>query len=1382
MPETEQQTMYNEFMQGTPVLPSAIPTKSDTLAQRKQEKVNALAPKVSSPLLTEGMPHLDDKEYEMEGYLERGGNKLFNTLSDHDMQAITGRAIADYQLQRDVDGSTFYMQNGEKVKYDGDTQFLYGYGNDEGMFKLGRSRGDLPSADYRYQPGRAEQEGYSVGSRGYGWAPGPEGLDVENRQMEILLPAEIAKRLEHMYHGRKGSMDNRVLRKPVEGGAEFDAQKAALGIGYTEYYTSKEGLFGDSRVGQHSDVNELYQQFLSMGQEEKPRVLSKEEIEDLVREKRAANMGIGGRALNTLSAFGAGIARYGIIDPLDALAEATGLGDLGSEEEKIRYVNDFFGYNEARLEPAMARAKELSANILAGIKDDQKDVDLGDIAELIGIGMTNTELLGDSLGYVASMLIPYFGVAGKVAKADKAIRGIEKAYRAGNITKEVAKSQIKDVKGQMSTINKLVGLTQKEAGVLVVSAGAVNNQIEEYTEEYGEAPSLGKVAQMYGTQVVLSGLDKWVTLDILEKTPGLTKAVKEVVTGLPVGDKVKVAGKMLGIAAVIAANSGKEAAQEYLQTIGEVVNVKWNFDDDGTVKEALDDLGNVLISDETQVEGIMGAGIGAGVGADLTAARQLSSSGGLGAVADAAGKVKDVVYSGLDKVSAIGDKEEGALAVEDPATKTQRAVERWNALNTELDAEFKKAGVDEELVKGLDTVGRAQQYAVVKANRLTQDLYPRLVQAQDDQTKELAQQELSKEVNDLVNTIKVLREGGRLAEGNEISATLLKIIPDAKAFGSTKQVEEVAKDLVVSRMAEGRNLEEIEKEFSEYAGNLKSILGEANLSRVFSSAVNIGNAIQGLNTEGVFKDAAIGERGYLGYYRNAKKALAEGNTAESEKWLGEAERFLKVHKDKRNALHDAILKVKQGIEQDYVNYSSKTENPKTFNAWLSSESSRLRGSEDNKVKVSTSKSGEQYLLKSFIMTDIRAEQKDPTLTPASREAATKHFQWMQNLDSEVSNMEVLLKDLIGVDVEPSSPASSAVGLLKPQSGTVSPKKPTEKAATAVGELGAVPAYVARERKTGKQWDPSEGHSYRFDDVLSFEQMVKNWDEKGLDPTTYAVIPSEKRTAEEQKFLNNNREAIVQFVREIRKRPVITEPTLPTQPKADKEPTPVLAPARQRKHDYDPSSTVTFDQLVEGWEREGRDVSSYRGIDRTPEEQEFVNRNREALNKFVKYKKSAGEGAKFQQEFRAQPNNPQKQPKESTSNPKKQREQRKPEQLKLDFGVDETSQIDETDGTITDNKKTKLDGYKELLDQIAELEEQKDMLEAEASVITTEGSAEALATSLKDKLVELLDAHNNTAPTKLGKEKLAERRATEWVLKQAIDKVENSLNKIIEGNC
>lgn len=360
IPETEQQTMYNEFMQGTPVLPSAVPTKADTLAQRKQEKVDVLASKISSPLLTEGMPHLDSNEYEMDGYLERGGNKLFNTLSDHDMQAIAGMAIADYQLQRDADGSTFYMQDGEKVKYDGDAQFLYGYGNDEGIFKLGISRGDLPSADYRYQPGRAEQEGYSVGSKGYGWAPGPEGLDVENRQMEILLPAEIAERLEYMYHGREGSLDSRELRKPVEGGAEFDKQRAALGSGYTEYYTGKEGLFGDSRVGQQSDVNELYQQFLNMGQEDRPRILSKEEIGDLVREREAAQRGAVGTTIHeaqqVVSGVLSGIGK-GAIDLADAGQELI----TWAPQELVRAVtgNDKFNID---LIP-----DEFKADLIAGM-------------------------------------------------------------------------------------------------------------------------------------------------------------------------------------------------------------------------------------------------------------------------------------------------------------------------------------------------------------------------------------------------------------------------------------------------------------------------------------------------------------------------------------------------------------------------------------------------------------------------------------------------------------------------------------------------------------------------------------------------------------------------------------------------------------------------------------------------------------------------------------------------------------------------------------------------------------------------------------------------------------------------------------------------------
>ncbi|MDA3806966.1 MAG: hypothetical protein PF440_03545, partial [Thiomicrorhabdus sp.] len=334
------------------------------------------------------------------------------------------------------------------------------------------------------------------------------------------------------------------------------------------------------------------------------------------RQAEARDMGTVGKLGNAVDVFQASLAKEAGADFADwvgeGLKKVTGYGwDVGTEEEKQAMVNETFGVNEFVDADKKKEATDLGKKILSDFQSADKEIDVSDIGELVYIGASTPSMAAESFAFVASMFIPLLGWGGKVAKADKLIDKVGELRKSGEITDEVAELTIKEAKDDVTTINNVTGFLQKNAGLLQVSAGNVNDEIDSYTKENGAPPSVGKIAQMYTTETLLLGMEKWVDISII-KSPAMMKEVKSAFGSVPVNSKVKLVGKAITVAAGLTANMGKEAGQEYLQSLGQALNVKWNFDDNGTVTGALDEAGNVLYSDDTQAEAITSAGLGAG--------------------------------------------------------------------------------------------------------------------------------------------------------------------------------------------------------------------------------------------------------------------------------------------------------------------------------------------------------------------------------------------------------------------------------------------------------------------------------------------------------------------------------------------------------------------------------------------------------------------------------------------------------------------------------------------------------------------------------------------------------------------------------------------------
>ena len=213
-------------------------SKLENLALKREEKLNSLGANSQYTNLDASYTKLDTT-----GTIESNKNKIWNEDTAGEAQLALSDAV-DQQIYRKEDGSKYQLDSrGNEVPYEGDTRraYMYGTKTDPDAVKFGVARGDLPSSDYRYQPGRAEKEGYSVGKEGYGWEAGEEGVDIGKKYLDIELPYTTATALEAMMHGRKDALANRQY-------PDYLSDKALQhSSGVSEYYNNVEGLLGDSR-------------------------------------------------------------------------------------------------------------------------------------------------------------------------------------------------------------------------------------------------------------------------------------------------------------------------------------------------------------------------------------------------------------------------------------------------------------------------------------------------------------------------------------------------------------------------------------------------------------------------------------------------------------------------------------------------------------------------------------------------------------------------------------------------------------------------------------------------------------------------------------------------------------------------------------------------------------------------------------------------------------------------------------------------------------------------------------------------------------------------------------------------------------------------------
>ena len=403
------------------------------------------------------------------GYIDQNKNKIWNDESDIGIQDLLSEA-ANQQLRKGDDGKYYFISDGSEYTGELGRAYMYGTKDDSGV-KFGIARGDLPSSDYRYQPGRAEAEGYSVGKNGYGWEAGDSGVDINKNYMDMLLPYNVSKTLEGAVHGRTGAIENR--RSPNSMIDKYEETS-----GQSEYYTSPEGLFGDTSQLSKEDItsgmkeNRLDKYLGIAGDKQYSNFGGKKLNEEEINKLIDGEQGIVGDAVDR----GVNIAKAPVAMALNWALDTgdflTGLANedyakaiFGDAKSRTDAVNKALGYDSKYSEENISKIKDIAVkNMSEQIAESDKgwfdkklesydgvgsefakrinnlasNVDSNEAMEILKLGLTNPETAVEFFGVIALEALGSkgAGMLTKAGKVQKNIDNVNDAVKIGKLTPE----------------------------------------------------------------------------------------------------------------------------------------------------------------------------------------------------------------------------------------------------------------------------------------------------------------------------------------------------------------------------------------------------------------------------------------------------------------------------------------------------------------------------------------------------------------------------------------------------------------------------------------------------------------------------------------------------------------------------------------------------------------------------------------------------------------------------------------------------------------------------------------------------------------------------------------------------------------------------------
>lgn len=850
---------------------------AETLAERKSKKLKTLGEKSQGAALDDSYSVIGENTYS-------NRNKIYNELSGAEFTSLVDSAYNNFALGENENG---YFNKATGEAYVGPVRRSYGYGTktDDEAYKFGLSRGDKPSSDVRYTD----------------YETGPDGVDINKKYSDVLLPDYIAIAIEGLGHGRKEALDGRVVKDSFD----FDNYDR-LGSGGTEYYKSQKAFFGDP------ESEDFGTRFTD---EEAKKVLYKYASQDYVnpyyrgteysddeyisayadrlanevKENKYNNQTILDEAKQALSALPAGAAK-GALELIDVAFEAatyipqavtrgvTGdktldidVFDDGFKESLVSSIDKTLGYNryldEMQLQKATQELEEAGIDIASwdsikeAFSNEEKRSKLGSAAwrlltdpSLTASMITEVVGSGGALGALTK-------TGGKILSkaAPKAEEAISKVFRS-NIdkvkddlaaavkAKDVAK--IKKLQDSYTLGKRIPDLLRGSVYTNADMAVRMNNDITTFKENNnGEDPSLGKLAEIAVLNRIVSSAEVMSLKSLVGMKNSPPKVLKEAAkTGL-----VRAAGEAVG---KILIGGTTEALQETVDSVVEQINQKVDSADfkDKTITEVLSD---------ASAEILTGTLAGAGSGVQL---------GGLSASGTLAAKAVPGAVNALASLSPAKVKDTNPDSEEEVQTRS-RAVAEMRAVAEASTAPTTDGAPVNPLVKYFASQGSF-----------------------NEEISEATKQEVKKAEEDLrSNTHQVFQSDKTpLEKVKEFAPTIQAIIAE-----NPKITEEEIINLVTN------------------AAKVTTEEDTAEATKVISDNFNAGQEYASIKPLfEVAKEVESGPRGFLTYFTNAKVALAQGDIKKYDEQLEKLDNFYNYQVGKLDNLNAGVEQVRTDLNKE----------------------------------------------------------------------------------------------------------------------------------------------------------------------------------------------------------------------------------------------------------------------------------------------------------------------------------------------------------------------------------------------------------------------------------------------------------------------------------
>ena len=692
--------------------------KLGNLEESKKAKLERLGPKVQNANLSDSYTELAD------GRIISNRNKIHNEMSDAEYSSLWEYAKNNLALSRDDDG-LYNISTGER--YQGPVRRAYGYGtktSDE-AFKFGLSRGDKDSSDVRYTR----------------WAPGPDGVDINKKDYDVLLPDYIGIAIEALGHGRAKALEGRLVKDALDL-ENYDR----FGSGASEYYKSREAFFGNPDSADYGkafnaeearktlykyatqDYVKPYYKGTAYSDKEYLDTYTARVVEELAQ-NRYDNQTALDEGIQVLSALPAGVAK-GALDLIDVVMEVatyipqsiaravTGNDKLdidlfedGFKKSVLGVVDNALGYDRKLDEITLNRAMEqITASgiditswesIKEAFTDPEKRSKLGSAAwTLLSDPSLTASMITEIIGSGGALGAISKTTAKVVTKVSPAFQKTVSNALQSNLSKlkvEVATAtkakdfaRVKELQDSHTLLKKVPDLLKGSYYTNADMMVRMNNDITIFKENSnGEDPSADKIFGM----AVLNRIASTAEVISLKSLVGMKDIPANVVKEATKKGLIRAAGRTMGS---IVKGGVTEGVQETFDSVVEQINQKV-----GSADFEGKSVGEVLA--ETSAEILTGTFAGISSGVQLGGVKPASKL-----VSQGLGKVGQKVLDKKGQNTAVVEEAEVPETDLDAEALATVVTESNNKTNATISA-YATMVDDDEYVSLIEAVGEKDQ-------------------------------------------------------------------------------------------------------------------------------------------------------------------------------------------------------------------------------------------------------------------------------------------------------------------------------------------------------------------------------------------------------------------------------------------------------------------------------------------------------------------------------------------------------------------------------------------------------------------------------------------------------------------------------------------------